>query len=425
MGNDFMKRNMQLDNIGKYYSSTSTSKNPNVFRFSCTLNEEVDRDYLEQSFNDCLELFPNFTSTLKMGTFWYYLEYNDQRYHISDKTDTICKKFDNSEGTLVRLMTEESKIILEVSHIVSDGLGTVKFFKTLISIYINMKYPSEAIAIYEDKEEFIKENYSDSYEKCKIESANNTQKSKRIYRYRSVKNKETTFLELHFKTNQLLELARQHNTTISTLLISCLIYAMYVNANITNIGSTIKIDVPVDLRKFFDSSTSRNFFGMTSIDYKITGFSDNLTDIIDFVSKEIKVKTKAENILPRVSSMLSLEKNFILSKIPIVLKDLILQIAGKVAAHNTSSCFSNVGKIDMPDNMMKYIQDFSVIASTGSFLFTCCSFENNFSLGISSVYKTNKVVKIFLDILANLGVESSYKLDSTDLKVIKKLQFIN
>ena len=53
----------------------------------------------------------------------------------------ICYKlYDNSSDFLYRVTYYKKRINFELSHIISDGLGSLEFFKLLINNYINIRY---------------------------------------------------------------------------------------------------------------------------------------------------------------------------------------------------------------------------------------------------------------------------------------------
>lgn len=76
-----MKRRwFKLDNAAKIFPPSSSKRDPKVFRFTCVLKDDINKDILQEATNEALEYFPNFSSILKQGFFWHYLE-------TSNKTD--------------------------------------------------------------------------------------------------------------------------------------------------------------------------------------------------------------------------------------------------------------------------------------------------------------------------------------------------
>ena len=64
----------KLDNAAKIFPSIAHAEDPEIFRLSCDLREEVDPDALTRALENALEEFPAFTDTIRRGVFWYYLE---------------------------------------------------------------------------------------------------------------------------------------------------------------------------------------------------------------------------------------------------------------------------------------------------------------------------------------------------------------
>ena len=63
----------RLDNAAKIFPSTSSKRDPKVFRFACELCEPVDPEVLRSALDRTLEKFPPFRSVLRRGLFWYFL----------------------------------------------------------------------------------------------------------------------------------------------------------------------------------------------------------------------------------------------------------------------------------------------------------------------------------------------------------------
>ena len=61
----------------------------------------------------------------------------------------------------------------------------------------------------------------------------------------------------------------------------------------------------------------------------------------------------------------------------------------------STTCLSNIGKIEFNKEISKYINNISVLTSTNNFQFTICSHKEDLSIGISSKYKYNNIIKNF------------------------------
>ena len=53
------------------FLATASARDPRVFRLSCTLNEEIDPDLLNEALRQTAREFPQFQVTLHRGGFWH------------------------------------------------------------------------------------------------------------------------------------------------------------------------------------------------------------------------------------------------------------------------------------------------------------------------------------------------------------------
>lgn len=385
----------KLDNIGKFYSSIAYSKIPAVFRFSATLNEEIDGKILQKALDKTIDIFPNFNVNLRRGFFWNYLQYtNKKRYVVEENTPICFRLYHGKDSFLYRVNYYKNRINLEMSHILSDGRGSLEFFKMLLTNYIKISHPNEKILIEYDASD--SEKNEDSFDKYYKKERSFFKKKKKIYRIKAKKLiNETRFMELHLSAKEVLAIAHEYNTTLTGLIISVLIDSIKKEIKIRDLNKVIRIDVPVDLRNYFPSLTIKNFFGLTYVEYNFKSKEDTLEDIIKSVSEQLKNRITKENLSKRVNKMVSLEKNVILRVTPLGLKDFALNLTDKFATSGCTTCVSNLGKIKTNKILEKYVKDINVLNSTGSFKFTICSYNDNLSIGISTVFRQNDIIKDF------------------------------
>lgn len=164
----------KLDNIGKFYSFTNNTA-PIIFRYSVTLTEEIDKEILKKAVEETIKEFPNFSCHLKRGFFWYYLELSDKKITIEEEKIPICDKiYKDSDAFLFRVNYYKTRINLEVSHILSDGRGSLFFFKNIIYRYLKTKENIDDLEIeglssmYEKTEDSFEKHYTRPRRKRKI-----------------------------------------------------------------------------------------------------------------------------------------------------------------------------------------------------------------------------------------------------------------
>lgn len=401
-----MERNnwYKLDNVGKLYSSLKSLKKPNVFRFSATMKDDIDELALLEALKETLIIYPFFNVSLKQGLFWYYLEESNIKPTVKKENLPITERiYTSSDDVLYRVNYYKKRINLEVSHIIADGKGVADFFRTLITNYVELKYKE----VVEDKqvsslEDKIEDSFDKYYNKVKIRPT----KDGKIYRYNNKKLKNRTrFMEMHMNVKDVLDLAHKNEATITSLLIGVLIHSIKSEMKLKQRNQTIKIDVPVDLRKYFKSDSTKNFFGMTNVTYKFGKNDPTVEEVIKDVTKQLKENLSEEKLSERMNLMIALEKNILMRSIPIVIKDIVLVIVDRFILGKATSVLSNVGVVKFDKKVEEYVDDINVLNSTEGFQFVIVSFKDTLSIGISSVYKSNNIIKNFCRYFASAGIE--------------------
>ena len=401
-----MERNnwYKLDNVGKLYSSLKGLKKPNVFRFSATLTEEVDELTLLEALKETLIVYPFFNVSLKQGLFWYYLEESNIKPTVKPEILPITERiYTSSDDVLYRVNYYKNRINLEVSHIIADGKGTTDFFTTLVSNYLGLKHKVkvnvELPSSLEDKTEDAFDKY---YKKTKIRAY----RDGKIYRYKNKKLKNRTrFMEMHMNVKDVLELAHKYDATLTSLLLGVLVYSVKSEMKLKERNKVVKIDVPVDLRKHYKSKTTKNFFGVTNVMYKFKNQDVTLEEVIKDIDKQLKENLTEEKLGERMNLMIALEKNILMRSVPVVLKDIVLMFIDQFILGKSTTVLSNVGIMKFDPQVEEYIKDVNIVNSTETFQFVVSSFKNDLSIGISSVYKSNNIIKNFCRHFANEGIE--------------------
>ena len=398
------KRWYRLDNAGKFYASVKNIKIPRVFRYSAKLIDDIDPNILQLALNSTVEIFPNFNVNLKKGLFWYYLDETNKINKVEKENLPICFKICNdSDDFLYRVSYYKRKINFEISHILSDGRGSVEFFKLLISNYVKMKYELEIDTTRNNNS--VLEKTEDSFNKYYQKFTLSKKEYQVPYIFKGRKfNNQTLFLECNLNVNDILKMAHKYETTLTGFLVSVLIYSFKDELKLTDLNKNIIIDIPVDLRNYFKSSSSMNFFGLTTISYKFKTKEDTLTDIVREVNKQLKEKLKKDKLSQRVNLMVSFEKNWICKFVPLFMKNIIIASVERIFTQKSSTCLSNIGVIKLDKEVEEKVDSISVLASTDSFRFTICTLKENLCIGISSRFINNDIIKNFCRYFSSNGI---------------------
>ena len=152
-----MSKWYRLDNAAKIFPPSKSKNDPKIFRFSCCLKENIDKNKLNIALQKTLDEYPIFKSSLKKGVFWYYLEETNKNFTAKEETKSPCSDF--SSNHLFEVTYYKRKINLEVNHALTDGTGTLTFLKSLTANYLNLVYNiNSAEIINEGSSKEIKED---------------------------------------------------------------------------------------------------------------------------------------------------------------------------------------------------------------------------------------------------------------------------
>ena len=397
------KRWFKLDNAAKIFPPISNRKDPKVFRFTCILKENINKDILQEATDEALEYFPNFSSILKQGFFWHYLETTNKKPIVKEEKKEICSPLyrKNKKKLLFRVNYYQNRINLEVYHAISDGTGALEFLKTIVNIYLNKKYNLNNEIDYDAS---LEEKSADSFNKYYKSSNTKNEVDERAYQIKGDK-----FDDFRFKvftgtmsTKSVLALAHQYNTTLTGLIVGIYIWAIRENMSLKDKNKPIYIDIPVNLRKYFKSQTARNFFSVLKLKYK---GSDDLESIIKEADTYLKEELKQTNLFKRMNKYATIEHNFLVRLVPLFIKNIILRFASYLSNKDLTTSVTNLGVIKLPDEIKDFVDSFEVYVSTDKMQMAICSYLDKLNISFTSVFISTDIIKDFYRKLVSYGID--------------------
>lgn len=394
----------KLDNVGKFYAAQAGSSKQTVFRISAEMADDVDEACLQAALDRAVQICPSFNVTLRSGFFWHYLEQSKVQAKAQKEDLPICFRLhDDHSSVLFRVSFYGRRINLEVSHMVSDGRGTLEFFKVLIASYAKERYGTSGAAANSNgtAAEMSEDSFSQNYEKHRAGSTSMPSAS-HISGWRN--DVSPTYMEYHLKASEVRAKAKEMGASVTSLLIAAVISAIGKNLHSRQFKRNICINIPVDLRRFFGSGTLRNFFGLSYVAYPAEKSTDALGRIAASVQEQLSHAIKPDVIKRRMNRMVKLEKSPFLRFAPLFLKDAALDIADKISARDITATVSNLGIVEIPEHAAPYVRSVNVLTSTTSINFTACSFGDDLSIGISSVYISNAIPREICRTFSAMGL---------------------
>lgn len=224
-------------------------------------------------------------------------------------------------------------------------------------------------------------------------------------------------MEYHLPVRSVLDLARRHGVSLTSLVIAAIMCAIRAEMPRRERHRAIRLDVPVDLRQHFKSTTTKNFFGLAFVSYVPGDEDEPVERIAAKVQEQLRVATDPESLKPHMNRMIALEKNPLLRLAPLFVKDALLELASRFTARETTTTLSNLGRITVDARVEPYVRDINLLTSTTGLNFLLCSFGDDLSIGISTAYSNPDVVKNFVRYFSGCGIEGRININKTSEEV--------
>ena len=403
----------RLDNSAKIFPISAGKKYSTVFRLSVLLKEKVNKEILEKAVIQTLNNYNMFRVKMKVGFFWYYLEYNPKEPIIEEEKDYPCKYIDpkTNNGYLFKITYFENKINIDIFHALTDGNTGTTFFREIIYNYLELYYPNE---LKQENRQLRKIDFDteDSYIKNYDKRAKSNASGKRAYELKGRKIKLGAVSVIHEIINleNLKIESKKYDATITQYLTAVLMYSIYKENYIKNKSKKpIKICIPVNLKRYFSSKTMTNFFSYITLVAQIEKDKLNTFEkMISFVKKEFKNRLNEEEIIKTMSTNVKIGNNLIVRTIPLFLKKILVRLSYLEIRKYTTITFSNIGRVGIIGEYKKYIDYFLMLIApepVEKIKCSSCTFENNMVFTFTSILGNNKIEKAFYNFLKERGIQ--------------------
>ena len=132
---------------------------------------------------------------------------------------------------------------------------------------------------------------------------------------------------------------------------------------------------------------------------------DDFASVISAVKEGFAKELTEEKVKGRLNDLCALEHNLLTRMVPLFLKDISLNIAHRVAAREITMAFSNIGRVDMPEEMAPYLRQFGVFVSTKRMQVCLCSYGDRLTMGFSAPFVDTSVQRHFFRQLTEMGID--------------------
>lgn len=404
----------KLDNTAHLFPVIAGENMSNVYRISVTLTELIQPKMLQEALNIVLPKFDGFNLRLRQGVFWYYFEENGKPApKVREENNFPCRfiRQNKNRSYMFRVTYYKYRINLEVFHVLTDGMGGINFLKELTYQYLRLVHPELKDITGDSLHSDTSLNREDSFLKNYKRSSAKGYKTKKAYLLKGEHIGKGEFGVMHgyMQIPQLKEVCRSYGVSINEYLVSVYIWSVYTECmNSMPAERPIRVAVPVNLRPFFNSITTKNFFVMVSAEFHPTKENYTFQEVLEIVKASLKSQINREHLEKLFSYNVSNQKNMLARMVPLFIKNMaMLYIYTNAALANTTT-ITNIGNISVADAYKPYVEMFHAFLAMSKGQHqkgTICSYGETLVFSFSYELKDVSVQRGFFRKLAADGIQ--------------------
>lgn len=351
---------LPLDNAAKIFPAVSDNELTIVFRIMAELHQPVNFSILQKALAKTLDRLPYFTYRLHRGFFWYWLEPDPGGIEILPDNGLPCRAFHYKRNSkdMCRLLVKDNRISAEFFHSLTDGSGGLEFMKTLLFFYAaearsDPDQSIDGLGPVIDFKELTEDSYNKHF-KSKVPVPDKLRKAYHLpFPHRS--KPRLRVLSAEVEAGQIKDRSKALGISVTEYMVAVYLWSLQEIFHQVKPKpyapkrTTIRIQVPVNMRRLFPSKTLRNFslFVMPEIDPCLGHytFAEIIKTVRFFMERETDPKQLQRTIFRNVRG----ERYLLLRLVPLFVKNFVLSFQFKnLGMELYSGLITNLGKIDYP-----------------------------------------------------------------------------
>ncbi len=403
----------RLDNTAHLFPAIAGETMSNVYRICVTLTEPVDPVLLQQAVDMVLPKFDGFNLRMRKGVFWYYFEENGKPApKVVEETNFPCRYIHANQNNnyLFQVTYYKYRINLEVFHVLTDGMGAINFLRELTYQYLRLRHPELGSTMSDSLATHTSMNREDSFLKNYKQAAKSGYKKQKAYLIKGEKLRQGEFGVMHGYLNipQLKGVCKQYGVSINEYLVAVFTWSVYQEC-LKGMPSKlpIRVAVPVNLRPYFDSITTKNFFAMVSAEFHPEKDAYTFEEVMQAVRDSLRSQMDKEHLEKLFSYNVSNEKIWIARAVPLPLKNVAMKHVYTASALANTSTVTNIGNIPIEEPYRPYVEmilAFLAMSKGQDIKGTVCSYGETLAFSFSYTLKDVSIQRCFFRKLAADGI---------------------
>ena len=311
-----------------------------------------------------------------------------------------------------RVFYKDNTVSIEAFHALTDGYGAIASFTTLMAEYLRIRYEIDipAVETVRDLDDLpTSEETDDAYLKHQ-EGKPLHLPSRYAYQIPGTPNSNWKVLKttLQYPVQQIVDAAHRCGVSANTLLSGVLASAIMEIQEKRNSGSLkpVRIMVPIDLRRFFESHTLRNFIWYALPTMEPGDRNLPLEELLKKFQIQFRDQTERKRLASIIKYNVKTQLNWFFRFLPRVVKYTLMRLVYRYFGESNSSVtVTNLGNLKLPEQMRPYVQKLDVILTPrihSPYGCAVISYGGMLSINISRFCEESELEAIFVRKLGSL-----------------------
>lgn len=366
-----------LDNAAQIFVNIVSPGETTLSRIGLVLTEEVDRERLQQAVDRVIpSRFPYFQVYLKKSFFAYVLERTDDIPQIEDDSYYTNRHVDfHKKRFLYRFRTGGRNIALEMSHILSDGYGTLVLLLSVTAEYFRLggvKIESFPL-IYKPGDPIDPKEWGCAYSEIFSGKGPSVKPESQAYipGGKAIPFERYYTARFRMDLEQSRKMARERKVTLVVLISGIYLWAIQeiyledLRSGKTRAGKPLRFQIPVNLRRDYPTKSLKNFSYIYSPSFTLKNEDEAKTvdEIIDLIAEDIKYERHNKVVENQIRRNLRLTENPFYKYLPRAIKERLLALFYQMFARGLfSGVLTSLGELSLPPALEKRVEEVDIVA---------------------------------------------------------------
>ena len=293
----------------------------------------------------------------------------------------------------------------------TDGMGGLNFLRELTYQYLRLAHKELRELHGDTLSQDTSLNREDSFVKNYKSSKPSGFNRQKAYLLKLEKVPDGEFGLIHgmMPVSQLKQVCHRYGVSINDYLVACFVWSVYQECfhGMPN-DMPVRVAVPVNLRPYFDSVTTKNFFVMISAEFRPQNSSYTFEEVLKIVTDSINSQISKEHLEDLFSYSVSNQVNTFMRCVPLCIKKIAMKFVYTQSALANTTTITNIGNFKVDEIYSPYIKmihAFIPMSKGQDLKGTVCSYGDTLVFSFTSVFKSATVQRAFFKKIALDGVE--------------------